>query len=66
MTLVPSYGRDYKNKREVLEAWEGGKDFTIADIMSPNNGRQISKKEAPPGTYNIRYKNLTQVLVVKV
>lgn len=24
ITLVPCYGRDYKYKKEVVEAWEGG------------------------------------------
>lgn len=27
LTLVPAYGRDYKNKQALLADWEQGKDF---------------------------------------
>lgn len=67
MTLVPSYGRDYKSKKEVQEAWDGNKDFTINDMSSPNDGSQINKQDATKGmTLNIRYKKLTQVHVINV
>lgn len=68
VTLVPSYGRDYKNGKEVQAAWDEGKDFTISSIGHPHDGRQINKQDAERegGTYNIRYKKLTQIKVIKV
>lgn len=29
MFLIPAYGRSYKTKEQVLEAWKSGKDFKI-------------------------------------
>lgn len=67
LTLVPSYGRDYKSKKDVQTDWDANKDFTINDVMSPDDGRQINKQDARKGdTLNIRYKRLTQVHVIKV
>ncbi len=67
LTLVPSYNRDYKSKKEVQEAWDADKDFTINDMSSPNDGGQINKQDATKGmTLNIRYKKLTQVHVINV
>jgi hypothetical protein len=69
MTLTPAYGRDYKSKKEVMEAWTSGKDFVIADVVHPDCGRYCSIRdfENKTGTVlNIRYKKLTQVCVVKV
>jgi hypothetical protein len=34
MILIPRRGRDYKSKKEVLDAWENNHDFETADIMS--------------------------------
>jgi hypothetical protein len=66
MTLTPSYGRDYTSAKAVKADWDANKDFTIADVFSGNHGRQINKQQAPKGTYNIRYKKLTQVCVITV
>ena len=63
MTLVPSYGRDYKSKAAVQADWDAGKDFTIADFSSPHDGRQINLQDAQRegGTFNIRYKRLANI-----
>lgn len=66
LELSPSYGRDYKSGKEVQQAWDEGKDFTI-ETMGPDSGRQINKQDATPGmVLNIRYKRLTQIKVIKV
>lgn len=67
LTLTPSYGRDYKNGKEVQADWDAGKDFTINSFGHPDDGRQINKQDAEHegGTFNIRYKKLTQIKVVK-
>jgi len=66
MTLTPSYGRDYTSAKAVKADWDANKDFTIADVFGGQCGRQINKEQAPKGTHNIRYKKLTQVVVIKV
>lgn len=43
MTLSPAYGRDYKSREAVLEAWNSNKDFMVES--PPNAGRYTSKKE---------------------
>lgn len=64
LTAVPAYGRDYKSKKEVQADWDANKDFAV---QSFTGGGYINKADAKPGmVINIRYKNLTQVHVVKV
>lgn len=61
-SLTPAYGRDYKNKKEVLEAFNSEKDF----ILQPE-GAYINKQQIATGvTVNIRYNKLRSVLPVKV
>lgn len=64
MTLTPAYGRDYKSKKEVIAAWEAGKDFIVADMFGGNCGRCVNKDDAASvrETIYIRYKNLTQIM----
>ena len=66
MNLVPLPGRDYKSKAEVLEAWNGGKDFHTADIMSGYGlaTNKVELAEVGQKLVQIRYKNLTNVVVV--
>lgn len=66
MQLTPSYGRDYTTQKAVKADWDANKDFTIADVIGGNCGRQINKQDAPAGTYNIRYNKLTKVCVIVV
>lgn len=69
LTLVPAYGRDYKSKREVMEAWDAGKDFIVQDMMSPYDGKPINKADALAAgvrNVNIRYKRMRSVAVIKV
>lgn len=67
MNMVPAYGRDYKSAKAVKEDFDAGKDFQIADISSPYDGKYVNKAQLDKGsTHTIRYKKLTQVCVVKV
>lgn len=67
ITLVPAYGRDYKNGKEVQTAWDEGKDFRIEDMSHPNYGAYMNNKDATPGmVLNIRYKkqmNIKQITI---
>ena len=66
MTLVPAYGRDYKSKAAVLKDFDADKDFVIADLFSGNDGRYVNKSQLKGQSVNIRYKNKTMIMVVKV
>lgn len=62
--LTPAYGRDYKTKAEVIDAFKEGKDFE-GDFklgFKPVNIEDIPK----PCTVNLRYKGQRSVAVFKV
>jgi hypothetical protein len=67
MTLVPAYGKDYKSKAEVTEAWDSGKDFQIASV-GPYMGAYVTKRElvGKEKEVTIRYRKLAQVVVLKL
>ena len=63
VSAVPAYGRDYKSKKAVLADWEAGKDFLIQD---PFLSGYVNKQDKPADmVLNIRYKNLTQIAVIR-
>jgi hypothetical protein len=44
ISVIPAYGRDYKSKQAVIDAWNAGNDF--------NSGRgYINKTEAEAGEF---------------
>jgi hypothetical protein len=67
LTCIPSYGRDYKSPKEVKAAWAEGKDFTINDLSSPDDGRQINKQDADTAgvTVHIYFARQTKSVVIK-
>jgi hypothetical protein len=61
-TLTPAYGRDYKNKAEVLAAFNAENDF----FLQPE-GCYINKQQIASGvTVNIRFKGMRNITVIKV
>lgn len=65
-TLTPAYGRDYKTKKEAIEAFEQGKDFTLNDFYTTC---LVSKAELVKQGFKsvqLRYKGNTQVAVIKL
>jgi len=65
VTLVPAYGRDYKSAKECKADFIGGRDFQIRDFQYGDCYTSV-RDFAAGVRVNIRYKNLTQVCVVKV
>ena len=66
LVLVPAYGRDYKNRKQVEEDWEANKDFLIASI-GPNEGKYINKQDAIGAglkSVKIRFDRLQNVTVI--
>ena len=69
MNLIPAYGRDYKSKAEVEKDFNDGKDFTIADVSSPYDGKYINKPqviEAGVSIVTVRYGKLRKVTMIPV
>jgi hypothetical protein len=57
--VTPAYGRDYKNKAQVLADWQGGKDFIYM-------GKYISIRDVPAGTQVwARYAKMMKVIRVQ-
>jgi len=67
VTVTPTYGRDYKSKAAVLEAWAQGKDFKVTDFFSGENGRAVNKEDADRQGIIImaRYDRMTKVVEIK-
>ena len=67
-TLTPAYGRDYKNKNDVLTDFNNNKDFIINDMFSPYNGKYCNKSDIK-NTYKsvkIRYNKLQKIIIVRL
>lgn len=66
-TLIPAYGRDYTSAKAVKADFLTGKDFIIADITDPYDGKPCSIRDFEPGTgITLRYKRLASLCCVKV
>ena len=65
--LTPAYGRDYKSKTQVTEAFNSGADFMAHPFNGPsqytNKPDLVAMGERE---VNIRYSNQRKVCVVKV
>jgi hypothetical protein len=62
LTVIPAYGRDYKNQAAVKAAWKEGKDFIG---MSPLRSGAVNKDDAPTDTVIMaRYAKLTKIVQV--
>lgn len=59
-TLTPAYGRDYKNKKEVIEAYKQGKDF----IYAPT-GQYCSIRDFEGQVVMLRYDKLKKITPAK-
>ena len=69
MTLLPAYGRDYKSKKEIEADFAADKDFVVADISSPWDGKYVNRTqlvESGQKQVNVRYKQQRSVAVIKV
>ena len=45
LTLIPAYGRDYKNQKTILADWNNNKDFIIQSITHPYDGKYANKSD---------------------
>lgn len=69
ITLTPRYGRDYKSRAEVEQAFNENKDFTVSDMSSQWDGLAANRPDllaAGIKTARIRYLRNTRVTNVEV
>ena len=68
VTLTPAYGRDYKNKQDVINDFNNDLDFIINDFSSPWDGKSANKNDLK-GYYKsvkIRYNKLQKIIIVNL
>lgn len=65
-TLTPAYNRDYKTKKEAIEAFNENRDF----IYNSYEGQKYCTKQELINngvkSIQLRYKNNTQVAIIKL
>lgn len=70
LTLIPAYGRDYKTQKEVISDWKAGKDFIVANLFSPWDGKlcnlQDIKNEGKEKNVMIRFSRLQKLVFIKI
>ena len=67
LTVRNAYGRDFKNKKEILEHYNSNKDFENLNVLETS--AIVNKQDAERykvGYLNVRYKNLQKIAVINV
>ena len=67
LTVSNAYGRDFKNKREILEHYNSNKDFQNLNVLP--SGAIVNKQDAKRFKVNflrVRYKNLMNIAMIDV
>jgi hypothetical protein len=69
ITLIPNRGRDYPSAARVLEHLKGGRDFIVADMSSPWDGKPCNLpdlKRAGIMVARIRYAMQPKVTLINI
>tara|TARA_R100000278_G_C5424114_1_gene147681 strand:- start:219 stop:437 length:219 start_codon:yes stop_codon:yes gene_type:complete len=64
LTLLPAYGRDYKNKKLIIEDLNSNKDFIESSSNSYINKQQF--KELNISSFNVRYDQNRKITNIKI
>jgi len=64
LTLLPAYGRDYKNKKLIIEDLNSNKDFIESSSNSYINKQQF--KELNISSFNVRYDQHRKITNIKI
>ena len=62
--LLPAYGRDYKNKKEIIFALNSNLDFLESSSLKPINKEQF--KDFNLKTVLVRYKKYTKIASINI
>ena len=66
LTVSAAYGRDFKNKKEILNYWNENRDFQNLGIFETGYINKQDAKRFKVGYLNVRYKNLMNIAVIDV
>jgi len=64
LELLPAYGRDYKNKKEIIFALNSNLDFLESLSLKPINKQQF--KDFNLSTVLVRYKKYTKIASINI
>ena len=64
ITLLPAYGRDYKNKRLIIDDLNNNKDFLESTSLRAINKQQF--KELNISSFNVRYDQQRKITNIKI
>jgi len=62
--LLPAYGRDYLNKKEIINALNSNLDFLVSSNLKPINKQQF--KDFKLNTVLVRYKKYTKIASINI
>jgi len=66
INVLPAYGRDYKNKKEILKDYLDNKDFEVSDISNKGKINKTDCLRYGIACLIIRYGNLRKVASINV
>ena len=64
ITLLPAYGRDYKNKKLIIDDLNNNKDFLESTSLRAINKQQF--KELNISSFNVRYDQHRKITNIKI
>ena len=64
LTLLPAYGRDYKNKKLIIADLNNDKDFLESTSLRAINKQQF--KELNISSFNVRYDQQRKITNIKI
>ena len=64
LTLLPAYGRDYKNKKLIIDDLNNNKDFLESSSLRAINKQQF--KELNINSFNVRYDQQRKITNIKI
>ena len=64
ITLLPAYGRDYKNKKLIIDDLNNNKDFLESTSLRAINKQQF--KELKISSFNVRYDQHRKITNIKI
>ena len=66
INVLPAYGRDYKNKKEILKDYLDNKDFEVSDISNKGKINKTDCLRYGIACLIIRYGNLRKTASINV
>tara|TARA_R100000655_G_scaffold275_2_gene1101 strand:+ start:1137 stop:1370 length:234 start_codon:yes stop_codon:yes gene_type:complete len=64
--VLPAYGRDYKNKKEIFEAYSKNQDFEVSDISNKGKINKTDCLRYGIACLIVRYRNNQRLASINV